>query len=168
MRGFLDHMEWSRVFIIDPCHFKNDKDALICRFKYMIPFLHFEIRRAGAWQERWGVFLRRDNLVRMLALILLSALVYYFSYSQGRDSVKPQLRLMEDALAAKERIIEKMAAEIKHLKDELNPVKTGTKPTESGSGILPGIFYISLVIIPFLQVFNSGIWFYFTFIKAFI
>jgi hypothetical protein len=85
--------------------------------------------------ERRGSSLRRDNLIRMLALIALSALVYYFSFSQGRDSVEPRLRLMEEALMAKERVIEKMAAEIKHLKNEQesSSARPGTGELEFGA-----------------------------------
>lgn len=63
--------------------------------------------------------MRRDNLIRLIALIVLSALVYFFSFDQGRDSVQPRIERLQTALRAKERTIEQMAVEIDRLKKEL-------------------------------------------------
>ncbi|MEW5724990.1 MAG: hypothetical protein AB1896_17900 [Thermodesulfobacteriota bacterium] len=69
----------------------------------------------------------RDKLFRMIALIALCAMVYYFSFDQGRDSQRVKLAKMQETLEAKERIIAKLAAEVARLKKEL-----------AGSGISEG------------------------------
>ena len=63
--------------------------------------------------------LRKENLVRVAALIFLCALVYYFSFDQGRTSESGKIRRLEQTVAAKERVIETLAGEIDRLKKEL-------------------------------------------------
>ena len=57
-----------------------------------------------------------DRLVRFTALIVLCALVYYFSYDQGRRSVAPEKQKLEEALTAKEKVLEALALEVGRLK----------------------------------------------------
>lgn len=61
----------------------------------------------------------KDKITRIIALIGLCALVYYFSFDQGRTAQGPRLERLENALKAKERIIENMALEIRDLKEQL-------------------------------------------------
>ena len=63
--------------------------------------------------------MRRDNIFRLIALIILCALVYYFSFDQGREAMKPKLARLERALIQKERTIEDLSLEIRRLKEKL-------------------------------------------------
>ena len=77
--------------------------------------------------------MRRDNLIRMMALVALCAMVYYFSFDQGREAMKPTIAEWQDTVAAKNRIIEKMALEVDYLKQELAKARAGSP----GPGELP-------------------------------
>ncbi|MBW1708435.1 MAG: hypothetical protein JRG97_03845 [Deltaproteobacteria bacterium] len=57
--------------------------------------------------------MRGDRIVRIIALVLLCALVYYFSYDQGKRAYKPRVDKLEQALSAKEKVIEALALEIR-------------------------------------------------------
>lgn len=57
-----------------------------------------------------------DRLIRFSALIILCALVYYFSYDQGRRAVEPEKQKLEESLTAKERVLEALALEVGRLK----------------------------------------------------
>ena len=61
----------------------------------------------------------RDRIIRMIALIALCAMVWYFSFDQGRLTQKNRLDELQKALAGKDRVIAKLGAEIARLKDEL-------------------------------------------------
>ena len=74
--------------------------------------------------------MRRDNYIRIAALIALCALVYYFSFDQGREAMKPKLAELEGTVAAKNRIIEKMAAEVSYLKEELTKARASSQGPE--------------------------------------
>ena len=74
--------------------------------------------------------MRRDNLIRMLALIALCTLVYYFSFDQGREAMRPKIAELEDTVAAKNRIIEKMALDVNYLKQELTKARASSTSPE--------------------------------------
>lgn len=63
--------------------------------------------------------MRGDRIFRIIALILLCTLVYYFSYDQGRRARKPEIEKIQQNLAAKERVIQTLAVEVGRLKREL-------------------------------------------------
>ena len=63
--------------------------------------------------------MNRDKAVRLGALIVLCALVYYFSFEQGRSFKSPESSQLEQALRAKERIIETLSLEIRELKNQM-------------------------------------------------
>jgi F0F1-type ATP synthase membrane subunit b/b' len=70
---------------------------------------------------------RKDLIIRLIALIVLCGLVYYFSFEQGRSAVSSKTNRLEAALAAKERVIESQALEINRLQKQLEecPEKSG-------------------------------------------
>lgn len=79
--------------------------------------------------------MRRDKTVRIIALICLCALVYYFSFDQGRIAQGPKMERLEKTIEAKERVIESMAAEIKSLKEQLENARTErTDPAKAENG----------------------------------
>lgn len=63
--------------------------------------------------------MRGDRIFRIIALIVLCTLVYYFSYDQGRRAGKPKMERIQQNLAAKERVIQTLAVEVGRLKGEL-------------------------------------------------
>lgn len=63
--------------------------------------------------------MRGDRIFRIIALIFLCTLVYYFSYDQGRRARKPVMEKIQQNLAAKERVIQTLAVEVGRLKGEL-------------------------------------------------
>jgi len=67
---------------------------------------------------------RKENIVRIAALIGLCALVYYFSFDQGRRNLEPKIKRLETALEAKERLNQSLALEISRLKEELKKAQT--------------------------------------------
>lgn len=67
--------------------------------------------------------MRGENIVRIIALIGLCGLVYYFSFDQGRRAAEPAIRGMESRVAAKDRIIESLAVEVRRLKEELEAAR---------------------------------------------
>ncbi|MFH1091501.1 MAG: hypothetical protein V1742_08015 [Pseudomonadota bacterium] len=69
--------------------------------------------------------MRRDNLIRIIAVIGLCALVYYFSFDQGRRDMQPQVESLQKTLALKERTIQAMAVEIQTLKLEVEKLRQG-------------------------------------------
>ena len=71
--------------------------------------------------------MRGDKIFRIIALIFLCALVYYFSYDQGRRAQKPQVDLINQNLIAKEKLIETLAVEVGRLKEELAAWRENTK-----------------------------------------
>ncbi|MBW2624269.1 MAG: hypothetical protein JRD68_15280 [Deltaproteobacteria bacterium] len=74
--------------------------------------------------------MRGDRIFRIIALIFLCALVYYFSYDQGRRAQKPQVERINQNLIAKERLIERLAVEVGRLKEELAACKENTNQTD--------------------------------------
>ena len=62
--------------------------------------------------------MRGENIVRIIALIGLCGLVYYFSFDQGRRAQQPRLERLNQRLAAKDRVIANLASEVKRLKDQ--------------------------------------------------
>ncbi|MDY6851219.1 MAG: hypothetical protein SV487_03965 [Thermodesulfobacteriota bacterium] len=73
--------------------------------------------------------MRGQNIVRIIALIGLCALVYYFSFDQGRRDIKSHVQVLESRLEAKERTIQGLAAEVGRLKKEIQRQK---KPASAG------------------------------------
>ncbi|MBU2548223.1 MAG: hypothetical protein KKB20_07440 [Proteobacteria bacterium] len=63
--------------------------------------------------------MRGQNILRIIALIGLCALVYYFSFDNGRRAMEPRVREIEAGLLAKDRIMESMALEVRRLKEQL-------------------------------------------------
>ncbi|MEW6264735.1 MAG: hypothetical protein AB1641_16810 [Thermodesulfobacteriota bacterium] len=70
----------------------------------------------------------RDKAFRIAALIGLCALVYYFSFDQGRQSQRERLAGLEQTLKAKERLAEGAAAEIKTLQEKLAKCRNELNP----------------------------------------
>lgn len=58
-----------------------------------------------------------DRILRIIALILLCALVYYFSYDQGRQVQKSKLENFTKTLAAKDKTIESLALELRRCRE---------------------------------------------------
>ncbi|MFH1136052.1 MAG: hypothetical protein V1816_08185 [Pseudomonadota bacterium] len=77
--------------------------------------------------------LQKDKLVRVLALIVLCALVYYFSFDQGRASTSGKVRQLEKALAAKEQVIASLAGNLDRLKKELEVKEKAGKVFGAGA-----------------------------------
>ena len=63
--------------------------------------------------------MRKDLVIRLIALIVLCGLVYYFSFEQGRSAVSSKMTRLETALKAKERVIEHQGVEITRLQKQL-------------------------------------------------
>jgi F0F1-type ATP synthase membrane subunit b/b' len=76
---------------------------------------------------------RKDLIIRLIALIVLCGLVYYFSFEQGRSAVSSKTNRLEAALAAKERVIESQALEINRLQKQLEEC-----PEKAAESILSG------------------------------
>ena len=70
--------------------------------------------------------MRGQNAIRIVALIGLCALVYYFSFDNGRRAMEPQVQNLRAGLAAKDRVLETMAVEVKRLKEELSRCASGS------------------------------------------
>ena len=74
---------------------------------------------------------RWENAPRLIALVVLCGLVYYFSFDQGQIAIKEDVRrlnktieILERQLEAKERVIERLAGEVRELKDKISEAKT--------------------------------------------
>lgn len=61
--------------------------------------------------------MRGDRLVRIAALIVLCALVYYFSYDQARRNSQAKIERLEDEKRSKDRLIESLAMEVRRQKE---------------------------------------------------
>ncbi|MBF0531182.1 MAG: hypothetical protein HQK55_18325, partial [Deltaproteobacteria bacterium] len=84
----------------------------------------------------------RDKALRLAALIILCALVYYFSFEQGRASQDQAILLLEQKLMSKDQVLENLSAELKQAKTKLAKCQPGAKsetnagsPDESGGRI---------------------------------
>ena len=78
--------------------------------------------------------MRRDNIIRIIALILLCALVYYFSFDQGQRAMEIKTAKIEESMAAKDRLIESLALEVRNLKRDLAKAESGSSAGQSDSG----------------------------------
>ena len=78
--------------------------------------------------------MRQDKWIRILALIGLCALVYYFSFDQGRQAQNGRVVSLETALAAKEKSAEGMAVEIRSLKTALENCRRSANQA-AGEGV---------------------------------
>jgi len=61
---------------------------------------------------------RGEWLVRIIALIGLCALVYYFSFDQGRRSLQVKIARLESEIQSKDRMIEALAMEVRRQKEK--------------------------------------------------
>jgi len=77
---------------------------------------------------------RKENIVRIAALIGLCALVYYFSFDQGRRSFEPKIKRLETTLEAKEKLNQSLALEIHRLKEELKKAQASSPLAEPEAG----------------------------------
>jgi len=77
---------------------------------------------------------RKENIVRIAALIGLCALVYYFSFDQGRRSFEPKIKRLETNLEAKEKLNQSLAVEIHRLKEELKQAQASSPLAEPEAG----------------------------------
>ena len=75
---------------------------------------------------------RGQNIIRIIALIGLCALVYYFSFEQGRLAMRPRIKFLEDSLAAKDRVLETLALEVSRLKERLTRLEKERGQTSEG------------------------------------
>lgn len=67
----------------------------------------------------------RDKSLRLAALIVLCALVYYFSFEQGRADQEQNILALEQKLKAKDQALENIAAELKQVKEKLAKCSSG-------------------------------------------
>ncbi len=74
-----------------------------------------------------------DKFIRLLALIVLCGLVYYFSYDQGRRNWQPKIERLEQTIQVKDRSLQAMAAEIHALKEDLRQAGSGAAPSSGPS-----------------------------------
>lgn len=79
--------------------------------------------------------MRGDRILRIIALILLCALVYYFSYDQGKRAYKPRVDALEKALDARERVIEALALEIRRQKEKITRLEKQLAQGNQGTAI---------------------------------
>jgi hypothetical protein len=61
---------------------------------------------------------RGDRIVRIAALIVLCALVYYFSFDQGRRTLQSKIDRLENEKQSKDRLIENLAMEVRRQKEK--------------------------------------------------
>jgi hypothetical protein len=66
---------------------------------------------------------RRDKIVRVLAVIGLSAIVYYFSFEQGRISNQHRIEQLEGLLAKRQARIEALSADMFEMRQELERLR---------------------------------------------
>jgi hypothetical protein len=71
---------------------------------------------------------RRDRLVRIAALIVLCALVYYFSYDQGRRSAQSTIDRLENEKQSKDRLIESLSMQVGRQKERTAELDTQPAP----------------------------------------
>ena len=79
-----------------------------------------------------------DKIIRIVALIGLCALVYYFSFEQGRSSQDDRSEHQREVLKAKDRVIQSLALEIKQLKDRLVELEQSGCPEAGAEAEAPG------------------------------
>lgn len=63
--------------------------------------------------------MRRDNLARIIALVILCGLVYWFSYDQGRSAMKHKVEVLEEKIRHQQEIIEAKSLEVRRLEARL-------------------------------------------------
>ena len=81
--------------------------------------------------------MRGERLLRMMALIALCAMVWYFSYDQGRMAMKPRVEGLQKALDGKERIIQGLSMEIRMLKEQMAEERRDNSNPDNGGEDVP-------------------------------
>lgn len=103
-----------------------------------------------------------DRIVRIVALLVLCALVYWLSFNQGIDTAKARLTRLGQALAAKDERISRLLMENRRLREELaqqaeeaalrereNPINANERLINlrlgSAREVLPGRVWVALL-----------------------
>lgn len=82
--------------------------------------------------------MRGERLVRIAALIVLCALVYYFSYDQARRNAQSKIDRIENEKRSKDRLIESLAMEVRRQKERTADLEKQLAPDGGRQTRTPG------------------------------
>ena len=91
--------------------------------------------------------MRRDHVVRILALVVLCGLVYWFSYDQGRSAFKQKVAVLEAKVREQQEIIETKSLQLRQAEArlrDLESVRAREQAADAESASETAIQHISL------------------------